>query len=327
MSISPAFLSNATPVILMCPPDHYKIIPPDPQHGHANDFAEDGYRLYLQDPNDFLKNAMRQWDSLRHAFEAAGARVVLVDPDPQAEDAVFTADPTLSLVLGNNLKPVTILSKFSNEPRQREVQMSLAKILEFSSDRDVTDAPYHSEGTGDNVYDPFRDCFWSGHVNEPGRKNASSGRSDIRSHDLLSKITGVPVISMGVVRPYFHIDTSMAPLPGGEIVVYKDGMTQEAYQNILDKGMKPFGLNPDQYIIPVSKEDALRYACNLRTIGNTVVIPECSPELQKRISDRGYTVVTAPLTYFMATGGAPHCLGNNLNETRIVNGYANNMMG
>jgi N-dimethylarginine dimethylaminohydrolase len=321
------FLSSATPVLLMCSPDFYKISPPDPEHGYANDFAIKGYELFIKDTKGFRSNARKQWSNLKSVFEAAGARIILVKPNELADDAVFTADPSLSLITHNDgvASSISIFSHFSNEPRQREVAISSETIEAYEPSRSFIMSYYRTEGTGDNVYDPYRDCFWSGYVSNAGRATAAAGRSDIRSHAMLTKLTGVSVISMAVKQPYFHIDTSMAPLPGGHIVCYPDGMKAEAYERILKQGLDQYGLKHDDFLIKVSDEDANRYACNLRVIGKTVIIPECSQELQDRIKKAGYDVVTVPMTYFMATGGAPHCLSNNINETRVVGGYASKL--
>jgi N-dimethylarginine dimethylaminohydrolase len=323
MSISQSFISSATPVLLMCPPDYYKISPPDSTHGHANEFAKKGHEVFMEDTKGFREKAMVEWTKLKGIFEAAGAKIILIEPDKIAEDAVFTADPSLSLVTQRSrmTSSISIFSHFSNEPRQREVALSSQAIEAYDASRILLGSHHRSEGTGDNVYDPFRDCFWSGYIPKAGRENAAQGRSDIRSHRILTELTKVPVNSMAVEGPFFHIDTSMAPLPGGHIVCYPDGMKAEAYERILKEGLDRYGLKHKDYLIKVSKEDAFKYACNLRVIGKTVIIPECSQELQDRINKAGYEVVTVPMQQFIYSGGGPHCLSNNINETRVIGGF------
>lgn len=125
---------------------------------------------------------------------------------------------------------------------------------------------------------------------------------------------------MAVKRPFFHIDTSMTPLTNGHIIAYKDGMKQEAFEKLIREGFKRYSMNPDEYLILVDKKDADAYACNLRCVGNTVIMPTCSDELQDRIREKGYDVVTHNMSQFIYDGGAMHCLTNNLNERRITGG-------
>jgi len=313
--------------LLMCAPEHYKIDKPNEEHGHANDFAYQGYIEYTANPARFVAKAIKQWEGLKDRFTSLGLNIVELEPQKELADIVFTADPSLSLITTDTLSAsnsdpriVTITSRFSNEERQGEVDHSVSFIEKFSPKRGVVSAHYNTEGTGDNFYDSFRDAYWSGFVKNAGRKNAASGRSDIRSHSGLEALTGVPVISMAVKRPFFHIDTSMTPLSNGHIIAYKDGMMPEAFETLKREGFERYGMDADEYLILVDKEDADKYACNLRCVGNTIVMPSCSDDLQDRLKSKGYDVVTHDMSQFIYAGGAMHCLTNNLNEKRVKGG-------
>jgi N-dimethylarginine dimethylaminohydrolase len=270
--------------------------------------------------------AIQQWEALRAIFNSLGVKTVELDPDEKMPDLVFTADPTLSLTIPKDAalkadpRQVTVLSHFSNEQRQAEVVTNASFLKRNFLERSMVRSPFRTEGTGDNVYDPFRDVFWSGFVPDAGRSNAASGRSDIRSHAALKEIMGVPVISMAVKKPFFHIDTSMASLTNGHIICFKEGMQPEAFETLLKKGLDEYGLPREEYLIEVSKEDAESYACNLRCIGNTIVMPICSEGLQDRLRQKGYEVITTDISQFIYSGGAMHCLTNNVNEHRVVGG-------
>ena len=325
--MSRLFGDTADPVLLMCSPEFYEISAPDPQNGHPNAFAEVGHREYMKDPRGFVDLAVRQWKNLRSHFNALGLNIVELEPLEGYGDLTFTADPTLSLVTttaeeacDSDCRAITIASKFSNTERQIEVDRSIRFIKEHISDRDIAQAPHHTEGTGDNFYDAFRDIYWSGYVCNAGRQNAASGRSDRAAHAELRKMTGVPVVSMAVKRPFFHIDTSMTPLTKGHIIAYPDGMKPEAFDTLMQEGFGRYGMDPEEFLIPVDAEDAARYACNLRCVGDTVVMPTCSEDLQERIRAKGYDVVTSDMSQFIYDGGAMHCLTNNINEQRVVGG-------
>ncbi|PCI00816.1 MAG: hypothetical protein COB76_02645, partial [Alphaproteobacteria bacterium] len=146
------------------------------------------------------------------------------------------------------------------------------------------------------------------------------GRSDIRAHKGLEAVTGVPVVSMAVKEPFFHIDTCMTPLTNGHIIAYKDGMKPEAFENLMQEGFKRYGMDPEEYLILVSKEDAENYACNLVCVGNNIIMPQVSDGLQDRLKSKGYEVTCLDMSVFINDGGAMHCLTNNLNEQRIKGG-------
>ncbi len=308
------------PVLLMADPRFFAIEKPyEDGHAPANDFSVAGYEEYASDPKAFVAKARKQWSHLRHVFNQLGVATVVLQSDPNKPDQVFTADPSLSLKTEQG-SLVTIFSQFSNEGRQAEVDDQVAFFETKKPDNVLINAHFQTEGTGDNIYDAFRDVFWSGYTNTPGREGAASGRSDKRAHKALEQVTGVEVVSLEVREPFFHIDTSLAPLPSGHMVCYRGGMSDEAFEEMQQKAFDRYGLPRAEYLIEVTKEDAAAYACNLRCVGNTVVMPKCSKDLQKKLAGIGYKVITVEMSQFIRTGGAVHCLTNNINETRIPGG-------
>lgn len=319
------------PVLLMCRPEFYGIPEPHATNGHANVMAEKHYAEYLKDPAAYRKEAQAQWRALRDVFNSLGVKVAELDPIAGQLDQVFTADPTLSFItasaqdaLSSSPREITILSHFTNDQRQPEVEASTAFIERTFPQRPIVQSYFKSEGTGDNVYDPFRDVFWSGFSPEAGKNGkASEGRSDLRAHATLSSVTGVDVISMNVRgkdEGFFHVDTSMVPLSKGHILCYRDGMSTEAYNKILLNGLAGYGLPASEYLIEVDADDAHRFSCNLRSVGDTLVMPLCSDGLKDRLERAGYDVVRTNMSHFIGNGGAVHCVTNNLMEQRVVGG-------
>jgi N-dimethylarginine dimethylaminohydrolase len=317
--------SSCDPVLLMCPPDFYKVRKPDIENGAANKFEIEGYKEYIKDPKEFLRDAHRQHKKLKNLFGSIGAHVIEVEPKEGEHDAVFTADAFLSIVKnGWNITKnqsvsshaLTILSHFSNEERQGEVVIHADFFEKQTPGRTMIRSHYRMEGTGDNLYDPFRDLFWSGYVHNASRATASAGRSDIRAHAALASTTGVEVISLEVKSPFFHDDTSVGLLPRGHVVCFPDGLHPKSYQTLIEQAFHRFDLSPETHLIRVSEEDAKRLACNFRCVGDTVVMPLCSDDLIDRIRKAGYRPVNTDVGKFIAAGGAIHCLTNNINEQR-----------
>ena len=310
------------PILLMADPEFFAIEKPyEDGHAPANDFSVNGYEEYAKDPEAFVAKAREQWTKLRDIFNQLSVKTVVMNADPKNPDQVFTADPSLSFKTEQG-QLITIFSRFSNENRQAEVDNQVAFFETKKPGNVLINSHFRTEGTGDNVYDPFRDVFWSGYTNTPGREGATSGRSDKRAHNTLSYATGVEVISLEVRKPFFHIDTCLAPLPSGHVVCYKGGMSEADFEKMQKNAFDRFGLPRHEYLIEVSESDAAKLACNLRCVGNTIVMPECSQDLQNKLTEIGYKVITTDMSQFIHTGGAVHCLTNNINETRIKGGYA-----
>lgn len=313
----------------MCPPDFYEIREPDSATGAANDFENKGFEEFKKNQKEFRRAANAQWQALKSTFVSLGVEVVEIEPKENHPDLVFTADPSVSII-GNswnlsrngNANSITILSRFSNKKRQNEVAINAAFFERNFPDRAILESHFRTEGSGDNVYDVFRDTYWSGYNRQLKQGCAAAGRSDKRSHQALIATFGVEVISLPVMRPFFHIDTSLAPLSKGHIVFYEKGILPDSLHYFRKRAFADYGLPIENYLIPVSKKDADRLACNLVCINDTVVMPACSQDLQDRIRKAGYEVVTRDVSRFIAAGGAVHCLINNINQQRVVGGLA-----
>ncbi len=300
----------------MCPPEHYAILP-DPEAGHANDLSVAGERAYRKDPAGFRIRAMRKWTTFRQILERElGATIIEIEPEPGLTEQVFAADASLSLVLKDS--SAALMSRFTYSERQAEVEAHKRALLAFDPDRILHYADHPIEGCGDNVYDPYRDLFWSGCTDSPSRQTAGSGRSDARAHTQLAQITGVEVIGLNIQRPFFHLDTALAVLPSGHIMCCRDGLSNAAYQQLIQRAFAPFGLGPHVYLIEVSDEDASRYACNIIAHENHLVLPPVSDALVTKLKQRGYEPITTNLDEFILAGGGPHCLTNQINERRLV---------
>ncbi|MDD3182584.1 MAG: hypothetical protein PHD48_07275 [Alphaproteobacteria bacterium] len=318
-------LDQGKPVFMMCPPNFYAIPKADPSAGHANDFAIKGYEEFKKSPNAFIHKAEKQWNNLKQTFVSLGITVCEIAAAPYCCDLVFTADSSLSLVQKKDRyypdKSITILSHFSNEQRQAEINIASSIIDNFIPNRSIVTSYFRFEGAGDNVYDPFRDIFWSGYTAQAGKLHTASGRSDLRAHTVLSSLSGIKVVSLPVQRPFFHVDTSLAPLSYGHVLFHKHGIKPEGLKTFMKNAFAKHGMPVKEYLIPVSREDAQNLACNVVCFDKTVIVPKCSSALKKKIEKAGYDVAEVDLSCFIASGGAAHCLINDINMQRINGGH------
>lgn len=256
-------------------------------------------------------------------------------PIPRGEDAgpdqVYAADPTFTIT--QNGQYFTIISNFKNTKRQAEVAAQIETIKQSDKERGIkrifiTPKEYENhyfEGTGDAIYDPYRDVVFAGYTKSDDPKE---GRSSIEAHRAIEKCleemygANLKFKSIETRNPYYHIDTVIAPLSRGHMIVNTDGMTPEQLEEFKEENFTKYGLDPDQYMIPISGDDAKAFAMNLRCIGNDILMPKCSANLLRKLENCGYNVTTFNVDeYIIEGGGGLHCLSNNIDEPRIVGGY------
>jgi N-dimethylarginine dimethylaminohydrolase len=148
------------------------------------------------------------------------------------------------------------------------------------------------EGAGDCVWDDTRNLFWMGY----------GPRSDETAQRVVEEEFGVEVEALRLAdASYYHMDTALCPLPGGEVLYVPDAFTPEGRAVIHDR------VASDQRI-EVADEDARRLAANAVCLGDTLVLSGCSDRLRARLAEHGYRVRTTPLGSFLRSGGSAFCL-------------------
>jgi N-dimethylarginine dimethylaminohydrolase len=268
---------------LMCAPDHfgvaYKINPwMDPNSWGRSDRA--------------LAAASRaEWAAFHHALVELGAEISLVPPALGVPDLVFTANAAVVL------DGIALLARFRHPQRQREEAHFEAAFRSLQG-RGLIDAvrmlpaDLVLEGAGDCVWDETRNLFWIGF----------GPRSDAASQAVVEDVFGVPAIALELIDPrFYHMDTALCPLPGGEVVFVPGAFTPRGQAVIRDRVAAA-------QRIEIGAEDACQLAANAVCIGNTLVVSGCSERLRADLGERGYRVVTSPLQSFLRSGGAAFCL-------------------
>jgi N-dimethylarginine dimethylaminohydrolase len=268
---------------LMCAPDHfgvaYKINPwMDPRSWERSDRA--------------LAAASRlEWAALHRMLLELGAEIDLVPPAIGVPDLVFTANAAVVL------DRVALPARFRYPQRQREEEHFEAAFRALQG-RGLIDAVTRLpagvvlEGAGDCVWDETRNLFWIGF----------GPRSDAASREVVEDLFGVPAIALELVDPrFYHMDTALSPLPGGEVMFVPDAFTRQGKAAIFDR------VETNERIA-ISAEDACRLAANAVCVGNTLVMSECSERLRSELADRGYRVAATPLPSFLRSGGSAFCL-------------------
>jgi len=269
--------------ILMCRPDHFSV-----------DYTINPW----MDPNGWARDervlsvgAHREWGRLHRTLVQAGAEVELVSPAPGLPDLVFTANA--AVVLDRK----ALVARFRHaERRPEEAHFEAAfRMLQRRGVIDtVTTLPdgILLEGAGDCVWDDTRQMFWMGY----------GPRSDVAARDVVAAEFGVETIALELADArFYHMDTALSPLPGGEVMYVPCAFTAIGLGEIHARTAR-------EQRIALTIEDAQKLAANAVCIGRTIVLSGCSDLLCATLQERGYTVVATPLPSFLRSGGSAFCL-------------------
>jgi N-dimethylarginine dimethylaminohydrolase len=271
------------PCFLMCAPKHFGVTYAINPWMNPNEWARDADRL--------TANSAREWEGLRDALIACGASVELLPPLPGMPDMVFTANSAVVL------DGTTLLARFRHSERQLE-QPAFASAFRALQARGIVESVSELpsdvvlEGAGDCIWDRTREVFWMGY----------GQRSDAAAQDAIEGTFGADVVAIELVDPrFYHLDTAMCPLSGGE-VIHLPGAFSAASRAAFEERVAP------EHRIVVSSTDAGRLAANAVCVERTIVLSGCSLRLRAELEERGYRVIETPLASFLRSGGAAFCL-------------------
>jgi N-dimethylarginine dimethylaminohydrolase len=276
---------------LMCRPEHFAVsyaINPwmDPQS-----WARDG-RAHTA--------AVREWAALHRKLIELGGMVEHVTPAPGLPDLVFTANA--AVVLDRQV----LLARFRHGERSGEEPHFEAAFRSLHA-RGLVDAVHKLpgsvvlEGAGDCVWDATRELFWLGY----------GQRSDAAARRPVEDMLGRDVVALELSDPrFYHMDTALAPLPGGEVMYLPDAFTAQGRGEIRAR------VAPHQRI-EIGIEDGCRLAANAVCLDHTLVVSDCSERLRAELRERGYQVAATPLPSFLRSGGSAFCLTLRLDRQSV----------
>jgi N-dimethylarginine dimethylaminohydrolase len=281
--------------------------------------------------------ALEQDQGLQELLISLGAHAIKGDGKKGLLDQIYTADPSFSMLSREDdgqfhLK--TLWSRFYHDKRQPEVlEQQKALTASFTNACDdliisQMQARRFFEG-GDHLYDMARDIIWGGYKPKNGKFEPNEGRSEPGAVEELATFMGLSpsgAVGLEVVRPFYHLDTSCAFLPRGEVVCCPGGMTKDSFERLIDNAFTRFGLNADSDLILMSKTEAeFGFACNLIVVNeNTIIVPESCLSLATNLRERDYDVHTVDMSEILRAGGGPHCMVNRVNQLRVPGGLLRN---
>jgi N-dimethylarginine dimethylaminohydrolase len=283
--------NDPTARFLMCRPEHFAVsysINPwmDPRHWARDAGAHAA--------------AEREWAALHRTLLALGAAVELVQPVAGLPDLVFTANA--AVVLDGK----ALLARFRHQERQREeghFETAFRALQAHGLIDAVRKLPKDLvlEGAGDCVWDARRNLFWMGYG---PRSKESAAR-------VVEETFGHDVVALELADPrFYHMDTALAALPGGE-VMYLPGAFTAAGRAAIRERVAP------RERIEIAIADGHRLAANTVALGNTLIMSGCGRRLRAELGGRGYNVVTTPLPSFLRSGGSAFCLTLRLDRRSV----------
>lgn len=258
-------MSNA---VLMCPPRYFLV----------------SYEInpWMNTSNQVNSDlAYAEWRQLTDVYKRLGVYVNVLQPKKNLPDLVFTANA--GLIYRHCFFP----SNFRFPERQPEKKCFVDWF--HSRKYRIIELPETLifEGAGDALF--CGDKLFLGH----------GFRSSKEAVGFFSKyLPDIKIISLGLSNPYFyHLDTCLSPLPGGNFIYYPDAFDDES--RLVLKKMKGY---------EISEELCVNYGCNLGVIGNTVVTSFCDTSLKGVCKKLGLNLVTVKMGEFMKSGGGVRCL-------------------
>ncbi len=258
--------------LLVCPPDYYQIA-----------YEINPWMRLERAANPHVTRV--QWDALVSVLEKeCGATLERMAPAAGLPDMVFTANA--GVVVGRSV----ILSRFRHPERQPEAEQ-FARWFDAHGYA-VIRLPheFYFEGAGDLLGN--LDMWFGGYLQ----------RTDLRAYQFVQSVLDREILPLALVDPrFYHLDTCLCPLPGGEVIWFPGAFDRMGRAMIGDRV-------PESRRIEVSEEEAERFACNAVCIGTQVVIPEGCPDAMKKLEAHGYTTHAVCLSEFIKAGGAAKCL-------------------
>jgi len=269
--------------ILMCRPDHFGVT------YSINPWMDPA--AWASEAQKFAATSRLEWRALQRMLKKLGAAIQLVPPAAGLPDLVFTANS--AVVMDRK----ALVARFRHPERQRE-EAHFDRAFQKLRAAGVIDVVEHLpegirlEGAGDCVWDKGRGHFWMGY----------GPRSDKAAKECVEAAFGVEAVALELADPrFYHMDTAIAPLSGGEVMYIPGAFTAEGRAAIEAR------VAPEQRM-PVAEEDAVLLACNAVNLGRDIVLSRCGEAMRSRLEERGYRVHSVPLTSFALSGGSAFCL-------------------
>ena len=257
-------------IVLMSSPEYFRV------EYSINPWMIEGVEVNLELAKD-------QWSGLKATIEKCGAEVKVIPGNTVYPDLVFTANSGII-----NDKHV-LISNFKFHERQGEEAIYENWFKKNGYEVGRIPSEHKFEGRGDAfVYGEFL-------VGSYGVRSDKEALLFIADEFELT-----PKIAKLVDEKFYHLDTCFQKLPTetNDAIFYPDAFEDSSLTEFSDL----FNL------IPVSKNDANKLACNSVVINDSVIFPSNEIEVIDKVAELGCNIEIANVSEFLKSGGACQCL-------------------
>lgn len=279
--------------IVMTSPEHYEV------SYTINPWMRP--EAWARDPDVLKTTARAQWNGLRALLEEAGLTVEVVPGEPGLPDMVFPANA--AIVLDGRV----LLARFRHRQRTGE-ETAFRRFFEGLAARGIVgeigefSQGLAQEGAGDCIWDASRGLFWAGF----------GPRSDAWALSEVTDFFRQPVAGLLLATEhYYHLDTCFCPLPGGEILYYREAFAARSAGLIEE--IVPAGAR-----ITATPDEAAAFSLNAVAVGRDLIMAPPPPRLRAVLEERGYRCRDADLSSFLLSGGGAFCMTLRLDRVSVT---------
>ncbi len=246
---------------------------------------EDVFYAPAADAASTRRAAQEQHARLAHRLTALGARPLSVPFLPGCPESVFVNDVAVLRRAGKTYR--ALMGRPHHQQRLPEVRPR-ARVLEAHGFQ-LHHAQHHLEG-GDVLWTGLRTLLGHGF------------RTDRRAAGELERFTGRPTLGLQLVDPaFYHLDTALAYLTGGELLVAEGALAHPDLVRLHD-------LPEVTAVVQVPRRFAMRFGLNLLQVGRHVLLAEGCDWVAERLALWGYQPELLQLDEFHLAGGSVACL-------------------
>ena len=158
------------------------------------------------------------------------------------------------------------------------------------------------EGAGDCVFDQTRNLFWMGY----------GPRSDAAARHVVAEQFGHEVVALELADArFYHMDTALCPLSGGEVMYFADAFTPAGLAQIHSRVAPGIASS----LLPRTAAFSRPTPC---ASGRTSSLSGAGERLCARLEERGYRALQTALPSFLRSGGSAFCLTLRLDRQSVA---------
>lgn len=229
--------------------------------------------------------AHKQWHNLVDTLRELGDEIEFIEPAPGLPDMTFSGDP--GMVYNNCFIP----SNFRARERAGEVEHYVKWFNKNGYEVKQMPDDVFFEGLGDVVF--FNNLAIIGHGCRSDERAIAHLKEMIPSMKILGDLKILD-------DHYFHLAMALGFIDEDTVLYYPKAFDEASVERLHSMV---------KYPIAVSNKDANEYfACNNLVIGDTVLLDNCTEDLEKQLAERGYKTRACDMSEFKKSGGSLRCL-------------------